>query len=532
MKINQIYFESSNARHCFINTFLHARKIFLRMSIMNSRINNRKLALAALAGLMLALGLPPISLSLFPVLSIAMLFYLWLGATPKQGLLYGLAFGGALYTMTLYWLFYGVYKYHNVSPVIALIVVALVVIYTSSFIAMSGYLACYIKDRWIARGNAIFLMVIAPAALTSMELLRGLLLLQVPVNMSFTQLETPLVGWAPIFGGKSITLIMSIIAGALIFLIQEKKTTKRISATSFVLVIYIISRGLQSYDWTVPTGDNVDVTILQQGALIEDHFNREKVLKKLEFYENESAKYFDSSDIIFWPENVVLHPYGVWEDEFYTPLAKRADQHNVKIVHSTPMNIDDVGLVSTATIMGEPKTAYHKKKLFPFAEKWPFSKFLVKNFGIGENYFTEGVNDGPLVVGAIKLAGSICYDDLFLSPLREQLPEAGAMFNLFSNYWFENTMLPWSHFTASRLRSFEMERYLIRVGTTGISSIIDHKGKVIGMIGSFEKGVLQGNVEMRGGSTPYQQWGDIPIGLILLILLALPVVLSVKGRRV
>ncbi|RLA17721.1 MAG: apolipoprotein N-acyltransferase, partial [Gammaproteobacteria bacterium] len=70
----------------------------------------------------------------------------------------------------------------------------------------------------------------------------------------------------------------------------------------------------------------------------------------------------------------------------------------------------------------------------------------------------------------------------------------------------------------------EAGRYLLRVTNTGISAVVDEKGKIIELAPIMERATITSDIEPMSGMTPYARIGDKPvmllIGLILLSILA------------
>jgi len=59
---------------------------------------------------------------------------------------------------------------------------------------------------------------------------------------------------------------------------------------------------------------------------------------------------------------------------------------------------------------------------------------------------------------------------------------------------------------------------MLRATNTGMTAIIDHRGRIAGVLPPFTQGTLNGNAQGRSGATPYVRWGNSP--LLALALLA------------
>jgi apolipoprotein N-acyltransferase len=79
------------------------------------------------------------------------------------------------------------------------------------------------------------------------------------------------------------------------------------------------------------------------------------------------------------------------------------------------------------------------------------------------------------------------------------------------------------HLNISRMRSLELQRPMLRATNTGVTAIIDHRGRVTHRLEPFVRGVLEGVYEGRVGTTPFAwwagRWGLWPLfGLALMVL--------------
>ena len=93
------------------------------------------------------------------------------------------------------------------------------------------------------------------------------------------------------------------------------------------------------------------------------------------------------------------------------------------------------------------------------------------------------------------------------------------LINLSNDAWFETSPQAWQHHQIARMRALETGRYMLRSTNTGVSSIIDHKGKVLAISPQFEENVLKASVQPYSGSTPYVIWQNYLSVSLLSILL-------------
>jgi len=82
------------------------------------------------------------------------------------------------------------------------------------------------------------------------------------------------------------------------------------------------------------------------------------------------------------------------------------------------------------------------------------------------------------------------------------------------------------HNAQAELRAIESGRYVARAANTGISTVITHRGEVVGKLAPLTDGVLIEDVHLRKTATPYTVIGNL---FIYLWLAALVAILGVEG---
>jgi len=71
------------------------------------------------------------------------------------------------------------------------------------------------------------------------------------------------------------------------------------------------------------------------------------------------------------------------------------------------------------------------------------------------------------------------------------------------------------------MRALEFGRPLVRATNNGVTGIINHLGEVTAIAPQFEEVVLKGKVGFVTGDTPYSQWPNLTLWLMILMPLAL-----------
>ncbi|MFM7025613.1 MAG: apolipoprotein N-acyltransferase [Limnohabitans sp.] len=172
---------------------------------------------------------------------------------------------------------------------------------------------------------------------------------------------------------------------------------------------------------------------------------------------------------------------------------------------------------------------YDKAHLVPFGEFIPTGfGWFVRQMQIPLGDFVRGSVHPPSIEWqGQRLAPNICYEDLFGEELAarfaaSELPPT-VLVNVSNIAWFGDTIAVDQHLNISRMRALELGRPMLRATNTGATAIIDHRGRVQGLLPRFTRGSLTGTFEGRTGLTPYARWvaafGLWPLwGLALLVL--------------
>jgi len=239
-------------------------------------------------------------------------------------------------------------------------------------------------------------------------------------------------------------------------------------------------------------------------------------------------------DLIVWPETSV--PYlledagGVFAEALAisggVPMAiglQRAE--GVRYFNSL------VGVGADGRVMA----SYDKHHLVPFGEYIPMGDLLGR-FGISA-YAAQagyGYSPGPgarvLDLGrAGKVLPLICYEAVFPQDLRAAPERADWILQVTNDGWFGALAGPWQHLAQARLRAIEQGLPLLRAANTGVSAVVDAKGRMIAHLPLDTYDWLDADVPGALPTPFYARTGDVPATIFLLAGL---LVLFWHGRRV
>ena len=280
--------------------------------------------------------------------------------------------------------------------------------------------------------------------------------------------------------------------------------------------VLALCAGLQAWGpaFTASAGAG-QVELLQASIAQSVKFNPlEGVRDALSWYDQRLRQ--STQPLVVAPETAIpllprYLPEGYWSG-LRAALAGRSDR--LALV-GVPWGDATQGYTNAVVAMGpagRPDYRYDKFHLVPFGEFVPSGfRWFVDRLQIPLSDFTRGAADQPAVEWqGQRLAPNICYEDLFGEELaarfRVQDRAPTALVNVSNIGWFGNTIAVDQHLSISRMRALELQRPMLRATNTGATAIIDHQGRVQGMLARFTRGSLVGPYEGRTGLTPFARW--------------------------
>jgi apolipoprotein N-acyltransferase len=160
---------------------------------------------------------------------------------------------------------------------------------------------------------------------------------------------------------------------------------------------------------------------------------------------------------------------------------------------------------------------YHKSKLVPGIEM-QFSngpgRFISKILPhLGGTKWGYGVQKNRTCLEhpalRYKIAPVICYESVFGSYVTDYIKNgAEAIFIITNDGWWKNTNGYRQHLSYASLRAIETRRPVVRSANTGVSCIIDIRGKRTSETEWWTQTVLKGEIRPETRMTIYVKYGD------------------------
>jgi apolipoprotein N-acyltransferase len=239
-------------------------------------------------------------------------------------------------------------------------------------------------------------------------------------------------------------------------------------------------------------------------------------------------------DLVIWPETAV--PYLLEE---YPEVAQRiAAAGRGSPVAVGVQRVEGWQFWNTLAVIGAEgrvTASYDKHHLVPFGEYIPFGDVLYDWFGLVAfaaqqgNGYSAGPGPAVLDLGALgKALPLICYEAIFPQDLRAAPERADWILQITNDAWFGTWSGPFQHLAQARLRAIEQGLPMVRVANTGVTAVIDARGRIVDSLPMGEAGYLDARLPGALPPTPYARWGEGPV---LLLLAGLALGLWVARRR-
>jgi len=174
---------------------------------------------------------------------------------------------------------------------------------------------------------------------------------------------------------------------------------------------------------------------------------------------------------------------------------------------------------------GAPLAVYDKVHLVPFGEYLPYPG-LMNALGISQlTGMGPGATPGSgrhryALPGAPNVTPLICYEAIFPGAVTAPEGRPGWFVNVTDDSWFGPWAGPAQHLLSARMRTIEEGVPMARAANTGISAVIDGRGRILGKLGLSQMGVLDMPLPGALAPTPYAQFGDWVFVVLLIFTTA------------
>jgi apolipoprotein N-acyltransferase len=464
----------------------------------------RRLALPVGAGLAMATGQAPMGWVL--VALPALVFYIRAVVTAETGAVWLAWFGGAAYfAASLSWIvspFFVDPVRHGWMAPFALLLMAFGM---ALFWAAAGWLARFVRYR--AFGFAV--------ALAAMELARGYVFTGFPwALIGHIWADTPMAQLVAVMGPNGLTLLTLLLAAVpVMFGVRALPGVAVVAIAAFFWADARLGR-------PDPADRVGTLRLVQPNA--EQHLKWNPDQARVLFERQLAMTGVQPvADLTIWPETAV--PYLI-DDDSQVAMMMSAAAEGRMVIAGIQRVAGAQGWNTMAVIEGGAVTqSYDKWHLVPFGEYLPFGDLAYDWFGLrafasqAGNGYSAGNGPAVLDLGPLgKIVPLICYEAVFPQDVRAAPERADWILQITNDAWFGTLTGPWQHMAQARLRAIEQGLPLVRVANTGITAVVDAKGRVtqeldFGVAAYLDVPAIPGALP----PTPYARWGEVPMLLLL-----------------
>ncbi|WP_396589352.1 apolipoprotein N-acyltransferase [Bermanella sp. R86510] len=455
----------------------------------------------------------------FPV--VALLYFSLQNLGSKTALWRGWWFGLGAYAAGVSWVYVSIHIHSHTPQVPAFIITLAFVAGLAWFFALLTF--CF--NRFFVGKSVPFLSF--AALWVGFEWIRSWFLSGFPwLYLGDAHIDTWLAGFAPVFGVYGISFLVVLISTYSFTLFKQRNWKPALVWLSPWLIGLILS----TIPWTSPIKTS-NVVAIQGNIPQHRKWLSEEIYPTLEKYRSATEQNWDA-DLILWPETAITVLQHQAKE--YLAFLNDAGQENqtailTGIPYQQQANEAHPGAYHNSIMgLGLANGIYHKQKLVPFGEYMPLPdswRPLLGFFNIPMSQFRPGsAQQKPLSMATqeadYSIAPFICYEVVYPDFAAQLAKDSGLMVTISNDAWFGHSIGPKQHLGIAKMRALENGRYLLRATNTGITALIDHKGRIVEQLPQFEYGVLKAQAQIMEGNTPFTLMGSWPMRIIILLILA------------
>ncbi len=478
---------------------------------------------AALLGIVCMFAFAPFAIFPLAIVATAGLAALIYHATPRQSFWRGFAFGAGLFGSGVYWVFISISVYGDVPDSIAALITAGLIAILSLYPAA----ACYFTNRYFSNHAQSKIIFAFPAVWVICEWVRSWLLSGFPwLLIGYSQTNSPLKGYAPIFSVYGVSLAAMITSGLIVNSVMKSRQHDYFSVYKnlFAIAIIWIAGSLCSLiPWTQPTGNPVTVSLVQGNIPQTLKWNPEEVALSLDSYRDMTKPLWGKSDFIIWPESSIPLPLQDAQ-EFVEQMSEQAQASGSELIFGIPVQTaDSSGYYNTIVSVGNYQNVYYKRQLVPFGEYVPMENLVARIFDFMNvpmsNMKPGRFDQKPMQFGNIKIQPSICYEISYPDMSRVSDKSVSMLLTVTNDAWFGRSTAQAQHLQMAAMRSIEMARPGLFVSNDGITAIINERGIIEASAPDHKPFVLTGKVQAYTGMTPWMRNDLDPLLVIMIAML-------------
>jgi apolipoprotein N-acyltransferase len=309
---------------------------------------------------------------------------------------------------------------------------------------------------------------------------------------------------------------------------QGNRMDRRFGVCAIALFLSLHLLGFALY--ARPLADKPDqalaVGLIQGNIPTNQKLSAEGIQKSRQIYvDSYQALVAQGADLVVTPEGAIPEEWNAFLQD-RNVVQRAVINGGVPLLLGTFVHedIDDSLTPITQSLLlltpeGKVAGRYNKARLVPLGEYLPFEKLLKPFMGrlspISES-MVPGKAEQRLETPFGPMAAGICYESVFADLFRGQVRRGGQAIITASNNDPYSARQMMQHHGQDVMRAVESDRWQVRVTNTGISAVVDPRGRSLWLSSPNEYKMHLANIYRRQTRTPYVRWGDWLTPLLLL----------------
>lgn len=347
---------------------------------------------------------------------------------------------------------------------------------------------------------------------------------------------------ASLLGPYFITFLLVAVNLCVAHAILYRKSVRLMAVCACVILVFNYGAGTALYFFNVDGETTVNMAAIQGNIDSNEKWTAESRRRTLEVYEEYTLKAAEEgAEIVVWPETAL--PYTVTAEngfgEYCSELARRA---GVTILVGAFTDGEEGQYNSIICVLPDGSfhdTVYSKQRLVPFGEFVPMRglvtllipplanlSMLAEDVLVGEGanvIFNEDANIGCL----------ICFDSIYEELTRSSVLDGAQVICLSTNdSWFSDSAALYMHNAQAQLRAIESGRYVVRAANTGVSTVIDAKGRVLCQLEPLVDGMVSQAVALNTHATLYSLIGNAFVYTWIIAFAAIAIFELIARKRI
>lgn len=479
-------------------------------------------ALALLSGLLLFLSFPKYGTAAVAWLAAAPLLVAIAHRPGRQAFRLGFVAGLVANLGIYYWIALVIGEFGGISLAVSIPLMVLM----ATIIALFPAIFAWAIER-LVRAHGTSALLLAPFVWVALEFVRSHTLLRFAwCLLGYSQSDNlPFLQIARLGGVYAVSFVLVAGSAVLAYAVVERAVRPKAAALLglLLLLFFVFADGQRQLGRAITESGRVRLGLVQANIPQDIKWDPDAADKNVEKHvrltDQATAQ---GARFVIWPESAVP---GYYDELPYLiahlgDLARRSKAsilfgNDDRVTGSDGVERYFVG-AKTIDSDGVLRHRYHKLNLVPFGEYVPLHSILTFG-GRFTARLTQAVSDftpgSGRTLGEIdghKYGAFICYEAIYPDLISGfALDGAELLVNITNDAWYGYTSAPYQHFEMARVRAVESGRYLVRAANTGISAVVDPRGRVLARTGLFEPAALVLDVPFVATTTLYTRIGDV-----------------------